>query len=33
MSDAQASVRIVDVFDAPRDVVFAAWTQPEQLKQ
>ena len=33
MSDDRASVRIVDVFDAPRDVVFAAWTQPERLKQ
>jgi len=28
-----ASVRIVDVFDAPRDVVFAAWTDPERLKK
>jgi uncharacterized protein YndB with AHSA1/START domain len=27
-----ASVRIVEIFDAPRDVVFAAWTEPEQLK-
>lgn len=33
MSDDRASVRIVDVFDAPRDVVFAAWTDPELLKQ
>jgi uncharacterized protein YndB with AHSA1/START domain len=33
MSDDRASVRIVDVFDAPRDVVFAAWTEPERLKQ
>jgi uncharacterized protein YndB with AHSA1/START domain len=33
VSDDRASVRIVDVFDAPRDVVFAAWTDPEQLKQ
>jgi uncharacterized protein YndB with AHSA1/START domain len=32
MSDDRASVRISDVFDAPRDVVFAAWTQPELLK-
>jgi uncharacterized protein YndB with AHSA1/START domain len=33
MSNARASVRVVDVFDAPRDVVFAAWTEPEQLKK
>ena len=33
MSLDRASVRIVDVFDAPRDVVFAAWTEPERLKQ
>src|SRR5206468_2541018 len=33
MSEERASVRIVDVFDAPRDVVFAAWTEPEQLKR
>jgi uncharacterized protein YndB with AHSA1/START domain len=33
MSQDRASVRIVDVFDAPRDVVFAAWTEPERLKQ
>lgn len=33
MSDDRASVRIVDVFESPRDVVFAAWTEPEQLKQ
>lgn len=33
MSDDRASVRIVDVFDAPRDVVFAAWTEPERLEQ
>ena len=33
MSDDRASVRIVDVFDFPRDVVFAAWTEPERLKQ
>jgi uncharacterized protein YndB with AHSA1/START domain len=30
---ARASVRVVDVFDAPRDQVFAAWTEPERLKQ
>jgi uncharacterized protein YndB with AHSA1/START domain len=29
----RAGVRIVDVFDAPREVVFAAWTEPERLKQ
>jgi uncharacterized protein YndB with AHSA1/START domain len=29
----RASVRIVDVFDAPREAVFAAWTNPEQLKR
>lgn len=29
----RASVRIVDVFDAPREVVFAAWTEPDQLKR
>ncbi|MFL5861557.1 MAG: SRPBCC domain-containing protein [Solirubrobacteraceae bacterium] len=29
----RASVRIVDVFDAPREVVFAAWTQPDRLKR
>ena len=33
MSDDSASVRIVDVFEAPRDVVFAAWTEPERLKK
>ena len=33
MSQDRSSVRIVDVFDAPRDVVFAAWTEPERLKQ
>jgi uncharacterized protein YndB with AHSA1/START domain len=33
VSDDRASIRVVDVFDAPRDVVFAAWTEPEQLKQ
>ncbi|MGN6168289.1 MAG: SRPBCC family protein [Solirubrobacteraceae bacterium] len=33
MSDDRASVRIVDVFDVPRDVVFAAWTEPERLKK
>jgi len=33
MSQDRASVRIVDVFDAPREVVFAAWTEPERLKQ
>ena len=33
MSHDRASVRIVDVFDAPRDLVFAAWTDPERLKQ
>jgi uncharacterized protein YndB with AHSA1/START domain len=27
------SVRIVEVFDAPREAVFAAWTEPEQLKR
>ena len=32
MSD-RAGVRLVDVFDAPREVVFAAWTEPERLKQ
>jgi uncharacterized protein YndB with AHSA1/START domain len=32
MSD-QAGVRIVDVFDAPREAVFAAWTEPDRLKQ
>jgi uncharacterized protein YndB with AHSA1/START domain len=29
----RASVRIVDIFDAPREVVFAAWTEPDQLKR
>jgi uncharacterized protein YndB with AHSA1/START domain len=29
----RASVRIVDVFEAPRDVVFAAGTEPERLKE
>jgi uncharacterized protein YndB with AHSA1/START domain len=29
----RASVRIVEVFDAPREVVFAAWTQPELLQR
>src|SRR5947209_10768500 len=33
MSHERGSVRIVDVFDAPRDAVFAAWTDPERLKQ
>ena len=33
MTEDRASVRIVDVFDAPRDVVFAAWTDPERLKE
>jgi uncharacterized protein YndB with AHSA1/START domain len=33
VSDDRASIRIVDVFDAPREVVFAAWTEPERLKQ
>ena len=33
MSQDRSSVRIVDVFDAPRDVVFAAWTEPERLRQ
>ena len=33
MSQDRSSVRIVDVFDAPRDAVFAAWTEPERLKQ
>ena len=33
MTEEPASVRIVDVFDAPREAVFAAWTEPEQLKQ
>lgn len=33
MSEPRASVRIVDVFDAPRGEVFAAWTEPEQLKR
>ena len=32
MSD-RAGVRLVDVFDAPREALFAAWTEPEQLKQ
>jgi uncharacterized protein YndB with AHSA1/START domain len=27
------SVRIVEVFDAPRDDVFAAWTEAEQLQR
>ena|SRR5579862_3753950 len=30
---ARGSVRIVEVFDAPRDKVFAAWTEAEQLKR
>lgn len=30
---ARASVRIVDLFDAPCEVVFAAWTDPERLKR
>ena len=29
----RASVRIVDVFDAPREAVFAAWTEPELLQR
>jgi uncharacterized protein YndB with AHSA1/START domain len=29
----RASVRIVEVFDARRDEVFAAWTEPERLKR
>ena len=29
----RASVRIVDVFDAPREVVFAAWTEADRLKR
>jgi uncharacterized protein YndB with AHSA1/START domain len=33
VSEPRASVRIVDVFDAPREAVFAAWTDPEQLKR
>jgi uncharacterized protein YndB with AHSA1/START domain len=28
-----AFVRLVEVFDAPRERVFAAWTEPEQLEQ
>ena len=28
----RAGVRIVDVFDAPREAVFAAWTEPERLQ-
>jgi uncharacterized protein YndB with AHSA1/START domain len=28
-----ASVRLVEVFDAPRERVFAAWTEAEQLKR
>jgi uncharacterized protein YndB with AHSA1/START domain len=34
MSDstqAQAEVRITHVFDAPREAVFAAWTDPDQV--
>jgi uncharacterized protein YndB with AHSA1/START domain len=27
-----AFVRLVEVFDAPRERVFAAWTEPEQLE-
>ena len=30
---ARGSVRIVDLFEAPREVVFAAWTEPERLKR
>jgi uncharacterized protein YndB with AHSA1/START domain len=33
MSEDRGSVRIVEVFDAPRDAVFAAWTEPERLKR
>ncbi|MBV8947834.1 MAG: SRPBCC domain-containing protein [Solirubrobacterales bacterium] len=33
MNEDRASVRIVDVFDFPREVVFAAWTEPERLKR
>jgi uncharacterized protein YndB with AHSA1/START domain len=33
MNDDRASVRIADFFDAPRELVFAAWTEPERLKQ
>lgn len=29
----RAGIRIVDVFDAPVEAVFAAWTEPERLKQ
>jgi uncharacterized protein YndB with AHSA1/START domain len=29
----QASVRLVEIFDAPRERVFAAWTEEEQLTQ
>jgi uncharacterized protein YndB with AHSA1/START domain len=29
----RASVRSVEVFDAPREVVFAAWTEPELLQR
>jgi uncharacterized protein YndB with AHSA1/START domain len=28
-----AFVRLVEVFDAPRERVFAAWTEPERLKR
>lgn len=28
----QATVRLVEVFEATRERVFAAWTEPEQLK-
>jgi len=28
-----AFVRLVEIFDAPRDRVFAAWTEPEQLER
>jgi uncharacterized protein YndB with AHSA1/START domain len=33
MTADRASVRVVDVFDAPREVVFAAWTEPDRLQQ
>jgi uncharacterized protein YndB with AHSA1/START domain len=29
----QGSVRLVEVFDAPRERVFAAWTEEEELKR
>jgi uncharacterized protein YndB with AHSA1/START domain len=29
----QATVRLVEIFDAPRDAVFRAWTDEEELKR